>query len=201
MESESFRARVMALIQKSRRALRLYNSAGSVSNLKVESTAELSAAQVQEWREVNSLLLRKLSEAVESPNTKKLIYDVFALRNEFQTIWRTSESELVQSQRELIACAERGDFIRSASLAVSLVSLKARLQAGQAAHHELDMLIRRSKVVRPAAELSEEAATVVSTIAILDEADDRAKEDIHTPVITPRIAVGGSRKVIPLKRP
>jgi hypothetical protein len=200
MESESFRARVMALIQKSRRALRLYNSAGTVSNLKLESAAELSASQVQEWREVNSLLLRKLSEAVESPNTKKLIYDVFALRNEFQTIWRTSESELVQSQRELIACAERGDFIRSASLSVNLVSLKARLQAGQAAHHELDMLIRRSKVVRPAAELSEEAATVVSTIAILDEADDRAKEDSHSPVITPRIAVGGSRKVIPLKR-
>jgi hypothetical protein len=200
MESESFRARVMALIQKSRRALRLYNSAGTVSNLKAENTAELSAAQVQEWREVNSLLLRKLSEAVESPNTKKLIYDVFALRNEFQTIWRSSESDLVQSQRELIACAERGDFIRSASLSVSLVSLKARLQAGQAAHHELDMLIRRSKVVRPAAELSEEAATVVSTIAILDEVDDRTREAAHSPVIMPRIAAGGSRKVIPLKR-
>jgi hypothetical protein len=190
----------MALIQKSRRALRLYNSAGTVSNLKTDSTVELSAAQVLEWREVNSLLLRKLSEAVESPNTKKLIYDVFALRNEFQNIWRTSESELVQSQRELIACAERGDFIRAASLAVNLVSLKARLQAGQAAHHELDMLIRRSKVVRPAAELSEEAATVVSTIAILDEADDRANEQTSSPITIPRLAAGGSGKVIQLKR-
>ncbi len=201
MESESFRARVLALIQKSRRALRLYNSAGTVSNLKAESSAELSAAQVQEWREVNSLLLRKLSEAVESPNTKKLIYDVFALRNEFQTIWRSSESDLVQSQRELIACAERGDFIRAASLSVNLVSFKARLQAGQAAHHELDMLIRRSKVVRPATELSEEAATVVSTIAILDEADGAGDSDDCSPVTTPRMAVGGTGKVIPLKRP
>ncbi len=200
MESESFRARVMALIQKSRRALRLYNSAGTASNLKADNTTELSAAQVLEWREVNSLLLRKLSEAVESPNTKKLIYDVFALRNEFQTVWRTSESELVQSQRELIACAERGDFIRAASLSVNLVSLKARLQAGQAAHHELDMLIRRSKVVRPAAELSEEAATVVSTIAILDDADGRSKEDFVNPLVSPRVAAAGGGKVIPLKR-
>ena len=197
MESESFRARVLALIQKSRRALRLYSSAGTITGSKGEPTSDLSAVQVLEWRDVNGLLLRKLSHAAESPNTKKLIYDVFALRNEFQSIWRTSESELVQSQRELVACAERGDFVRACSLATSLVSLKARVQAGQAAHHELDLLIRRSKVVRPATELSEEAATVVSTITILDQADPDPIQETETP----RLVVGGSGgKVIPLKR-
>jgi len=200
MESESFRGRVMALIQKSRRALRLYSSAGVASNLKADGPSELSGAQVLEWREINGLLLRKLSEAAESPNTKKLIYDVFSLRNEFQTVWRTSESELVQSQRELIACAERGDFIRAASLSVNLVSLKARLQAGQAAHHELDMLIRRSKVIRPTAELSEEAATVVSTIAILDEALDDDGHEYGSRAMTPVAVGGGTGKVTPLKR-
>jgi len=197
MESESFRARVLALIQKSRRALRLYSSAGTISGSKGETPADLSAVQVLEWRDINGLLLRKLSLAAESPNTKKLIYDVFALRNEFQTVWRNSESELVQSQRELVACAERGDFVRASTLATSLVSLKARVQAGQAAHHELDLLIRRSKVVRPAAELSEEAATVVSTITILDQVDEGEMEE----AAPPRLVVGGSGgKVIPLKR-
>ena len=201
MESESFRSRVLALIQKSRRALRLYSSAGSTSFVRMEgASTELSNAQVGEWREINSLLLRRLTEAADSPNTKKLIYDVFALRNDFQTLWRSSESELVVSQRDLIACAERGDFIKASSLATVLVSLKARVQAGQAAHHELDMLIKKSKVVRPAAELSEEGATVLSTLELLDDqaiADEDGGQPRSAPVL--KLAAGAG-KVIPLKR-
>ncbi len=198
MESESFRSRLLALIQKSRRALRLYNNSGSQSIVRLEGTsAELSAAQVAEWREINSLLLRKLTESADSPSTKKLVYDVFALRNEFQSLWRGSESELVQQQRELIASAERGDFIKASGLAANLVSLKARVQAGQAAHHELDLLIKRSRVVRPAAELSEEGATVLSTIELLDE--QSVADNTPQPIAQPKMAVGAG-KVIPLKR-
>jgi hypothetical protein len=200
MESESFRSRVMALVQKSRRALRLYNTASSTAFPKLESAStDLSSSQVTEWREVNSLLLRKLTEAADSPNTKKLIYDVFALRSEFQGLWRSSEAELVRSQRELISSAEKGDFVRAAVLATALVSLKARVQAGQAAHHELDTLIKRSKVVRPVAELSEESATVLSTLEILDgEPDEQSAHDEQLEFQTR--AVAGAGKVIPLKR-
>ena len=200
MESESFRSRVMALVQKSRRALRLYNTATTAAFPKPEGgSADHSSSQVAEWREVNSLLLRKLTEAAECPNTKKLIYDVFALRSEFQGLWRSTEAELVRSQRELIGSAEKGDFVRAATLANGLVSLKARVQAGQAAHHELDTLIKRSKVVRPVAELSEESATVLSTLEILDDSsDDAADSDTLVPY-QPKIAAGAG-KVIPLKR-
>lgn len=197
MDSESFVSRVMTLIQKSRRALRLYSTAGGSSYGRVDGAiGELPAVQVAEWREVNGLLLRKLTEAAEAANTKKIIYDVFALRNEFQTLWRTTESELVQAQKELIASAESGDFIRAATLATNLVSLKARLQAGQAAHHELDLLIKRSKVVRPAAELTEESATVLSTLELLDE--QVIKDPAPKPEPLRAVASGG--KVIPLKR-
>jgi hypothetical protein len=203
MESESFRSRVVALIQKSRRALRLYtNSAGQVLARVEGSSPELSAAQVSEWREVNSLLLKKLTEAVDSPSTKKVVHDIFAIRNDFQLMWRASEGELVTQQRELVAAAERGDFIRASSLAVSLVSLKARVQAGQAAHHELDLLIKRSRVVRPAAELSEESAAILSTIELLDEQSVVEPASSGTRNVSGdvgRIAVGGG-KVIPLKR-
>jgi hypothetical protein len=203
MESESFRSRVVALIQKSRRALRLYTNSAGQAMARVEGASpELSAAQVSEWREVNSLLLRKLTSAVESPSTKKVVHDIFAIRNDFQAMWRASESELVTQQRELVAAAERGDFIKASGLSVSLVSLKARVQAGQAAHHELDLLIKRSRVVRPAAELSEESATVLSTIELLDE--QSVVEPVPTRTTKPggdmeRIAVGAG-KVIPLKR-
>ena len=152
-----------------------------------------------EWRDINSLLLRKLTETADSPSTKKLVYDIFALRSEFQSLWRGSESELVQQQRDLIACAERGDFIKASGLATSLVSLKARVQAGQAAHHELDLLIKRSRVVRPAAELSEEGATVLSTIELLDEQSVQEVPSVPQPYAQPKIAVGAG-KVIPLKR-
>jgi hypothetical protein len=200
MESESFRSRLLALIQKSRRALRLYNNTGGQSIVRMEGTSsELSAAQVAEWREINSLLLRKLTETADSPSTKKLVYDIFALRSEFQSLWRTSEGELVKQQRDLIACSERGDFIKASGLAISLVSLKARVQAGQAAHHELDLLIRRSRVVRPAAELSEDGATVLSTIALLDEQSVQESASAPQPYTQPKIAVGAG-KVIPLKR-
>jgi hypothetical protein len=204
MESESFRSRVVGLIQKSRRALRLYTHSNGQSLARVEGmTADLSAAQVSEWREINGLLLKRLSESADTPSTKKLVYDVFALRNEFQTLWRTSEGELVQLQRELVAAAERGDFIKATGLSSSLVSLKARVQAGQAAHHELDLLIKRSRVVRPAAELGEDGATVLSTIELLDEQSmgDARNADAATSheAIPPKVAVGAG-KVIPLKR-
>jgi hypothetical protein len=200
MESESFRSRLLALIQKSRRALRLYNNTGGQSIVRMEGTsAELSAAQVSEWRDINSLLLRKLTDTADSASTKKLVYDIFALRSEFQSLWRGSESELVQQQRDLIASAERGDFIKASGLATSLVSLKARVQAGQAAHHELDLLIKRSRVVRPAAELSEEGATVLSTIELLDEQSVQDAPHVPQPYSQPKIAVGAG-KVIPLKR-
>jgi hypothetical protein len=152
---------------------------------------------VAQWREINSLLLKRLTESAESPSTKKLVYDVFALRNEFQTLWRTSEGELVQLQRELLAAVERGDFVKASVLSTTLVSLKARVQAGQAAHHELDLLIKRSRVVRPAAELSEEGATVLSTIELLDE--QAVVEPANSaPVAAPKVAANGG-KVIPLK--
>lgn len=196
MDSESFVSRVMALIQKSRRALRLYSSAGATTYPRAESSAsELSSLQVAQWREVNGNLLKKLIEAGEAGNTKKTIYQVFALRGEFQTLCRTTESELVQAQKELVASSESGDFIRAATLAHMLITLKSRLQAAQAAHHELDLLIKRSKVVRPAAELTEENATVLSTLELLDEQVIPEPEK-ESPV---RMVAGGG-KVIPLKK-
>ena len=196
MDSESFVSRVMALIQKSRRALRLYTSAGTTTYTRSEpSAADLSALQVAQWREVNGSLLKKLVEAAESANTKRTVHQVFALRGEFLTLCRSTEAELVQSQRELVSSSESGDFIRAATLAHGLVTLKARLQAAQAAHHELDLLITRSKVVRPAAELSEENATVLSTLELLDEQVVPEPEK-ETPV---RMVAGGG-KVIPLKK-
>lgn len=200
MESETFKTRVLALVQKSRRALRLYTAAASTPGIKAEVlSGELSAVQVQEWRNANTVLLTKLGEACERPNNKELVYEVFALRNEFQGLWRAAEAELVTGQRELIAASERGDFIRAASLAAKLSCLKARVQAGQAAHHELDTLIKRTRVSQPLqSQQHGDEQAAIQTIQLLDshvvaepEPDFLAQE--------PRLAAGGG-KVIPLRR-
>jgi len=193
----------MTLIQKSRRALRLYTSAGAGSSVKDETDQhEFATVQVTEWREVNNLLLRKLTEAANSPNTKRLVYDVFALRGEFQALWRASEAELVISQRELIGCAERGDFVKAAALATSLVGLKARVQAGQAAHHELDLLIRKSRVVRPQEGTEGDERSVSATIELLDAqvVHDYAPALELVDLNPPKQVAAGGAKIIPLRR-
>ena len=201
MESETFKSRVLALVQKSRRALRLYTAASTSSGIKPEViTSELSSIQVQEWRHANTVLLTKLGEACERPNNKELVYEVFALRNEFQAIWRAAETELATGQRELIAASERGDFIRAASLSAKLACLKARVQAGQAAHHELDTLIKRTRVSQPLqSQLISDDEAALQTIQLLDSqvvADAPFEEELEDH----KVAASGGGKVIPLRR-
>ena len=84
MESETFKTRILSLLQKSRKAVRLYSSASSEKPEGIQK--ELSLGQVSEWREINTLLLKKLSQAAETPNSKRLVFDVFGVRNEFATL-------------------------------------------------------------------------------------------------------------------
>lgn len=199
MESETFRSRLIQLLQKSRRALRLYTSAGQQQSIGDERLqSELSSAQVEEWRQANSDLLRKLSEAAEAPHVRNSVCSVLALRNEFQEQWRAAESELAQDQQELELCAKQGDFIRAAVLSAKLVRLKARVQASQAAHHELTNLLRKTKI--GSGDLSVEEADAQQTIELLDE---NVVEEADQPDFAPqRVASGGGAggKILQMRR-
>lgn len=191
MESETFRSRLIQLIQKSRRALRLYTSAGQQPVGDERLQGELSAAQVEEWRQANSDLLKKLSDAADSPHLRRSVCAVLGTRNEFQEHWRATEAEMVQDQQELEVCAKQGDFIRSAVLSAKLVKLKARVQATQAAHHELTTLLRKTKVNGDG--LSADDLDAQQTIELLDEniVDDREP---------PQQLASGGGKVLQLRR-
>jgi hypothetical protein len=154
MENPTFRSRLAELMQKSRKALRLYTSMG---RLQTSPTAEFNEMQAEQWKEVNADLLRQISHALETPNSRLLANDIFALRDRFHSTWRNSEAEVHLKQKELLSCAEHGDFIKVAVLARELVLLKAREQASQAAHHELHEVLSRSRVAAPTIELSTEA--------------------------------------------
>ena len=158
MENQTFRSRLVELIQKSRKAMRLYTSMGRTFARPGESrtSGEFADAQANEWRGINADLVRRLSVFVESPNTKKLVSDVLNLRDQLQSDFRAAESELHSKQRELIFAAENSDFIKAAVLSRELVLLKARVQATQAAHHELDAVVSKSKLSGHSIELSDD---------------------------------------------
>lgn len=152
MENLTFRSRLGHLLQKSRKALRLYSSLGKKRG---DKASELNEAQIAEWRSVNSELHRALAAALDQPHHKHLVSEVFGLKERFFGEWKTSEADLHQKQRELMESSEAGDFIRAAVLSSELVTLKARSQAAQAAHHELGEVVDKSRVSQPAIELSE----------------------------------------------
>lgn len=155
MEQHTFRSRLAHLMQKCRKALRLYSSVKQLDN---GEASDLSELQVLEWRQVNAELLRQLSVALSNPNIKTLTNDVFLLRDRFQAEWRMAETEQHGKQAQLLAVAEKGDFIRAAVLCRELVTVKARTQAAQAAYHELQELLLQAKVAPPPAiELSHES--------------------------------------------
>ena len=151
MEYQTLRARIAKLVRKSRKALRLYTTMG---RLNPASSGEFADAQIAEWKNINSELLQQLSTVLEIRNTKKVVSELFTLRDRFYSDWRMSEAEMHSRQKSLLRSAEQGDFIKAAHLSRELVSLKARVQATQAAHHELQELVDQSKAAQPTIELS-----------------------------------------------
>lgn len=136
-------------MQRSRKALRLYSS---VERLPNDNTSDLSELQISEWRRVNAELLKELGAALDQTTQKRMVNEVFGIRDQFYGEWKLSEADLHLKHRQLLECVENSDFIRASLLARELVALKARAQACQAAHHEVQELIHRSRVSQPALE-------------------------------------------------
>ena len=190
MEGDTFRSRLSRLAQKSRKALRLYTSMGQV-RAQDRKGSEYAEKQINEWREVNAALLQELTTMLSQPHSRRLAAEVYALTDRLYGQWRFAEAEQNEKHKELIISAERGDFIKVAQLANDLVCLKARVQATQAAHHELLEVLQRSKVNRPA-EMQQE---------LFDQRGDLQPCDEQLPVEALREELTESEcKVIPLRR-
>lgn len=144
-----FRSRLVQLMQRSRKALRLYSSVERVAG---DNTSELADLQVSEWRRVNAELLKELNLAIGHPNQKRMVSEVFGIRDQFYGEWKLAEAEMHQKQNFLLESSENGDFVRASVLARELVTLKARTQACQAAHHEVQEVIQKSRVSQPRGE-------------------------------------------------
>jgi hypothetical protein len=181
MDSETFRSKLHKLAQKSRKALHLYASIGGSGD---RHTAQLSDLQLQEWKLVNQELAKRISELLENSAPRSLIAEVFLLRDRFYLLYRESERDTHLKQKSLMNSATNGDFLRAALLSRELVILKARLEAANAAHQELKLLLVGCKLDKPPSSTAEPILVQTSEV----------KEEAQMPVDQ---SVG---KVIPLRK-
>ena len=141
MDRETFFQRLGALLQKSRKAQRLYSNMGRASS----DVSPYSETQIEEWRSISAEIVRQLSQLLDRPNNRNLVNEVVVIRDNFYQLWRSSEGALHKVQRNLINVAEKGDFIRAVTLADEAVGLKARVQAAHAAHHEFSEILKSTR--------------------------------------------------------
>ncbi len=140
MEEQTFRSRLVELLSKSRKANRLYSGV-----TRTRRGSEFAEAQATEWQTVNNDLTVQLSTILDDPSSKKLSTDVLNLLNNLLSQSQTTEAEINSKKARLLAIVEAGDFVQSSLLSRELVSLRARLQALQAAYAELKGTIKKAR--------------------------------------------------------
>lgn len=201
MESMPFRSRLVQLMQRSRKALRLYSS---VERGSVDHSGELGEVQIAEWRRVNAELLKELGLALDQPSQKRLVSEVFSIRDQFYGEWKVAEADLHRKQRQLLDCSENSDFIKASLLSRELVMLKARAQACQAAHHEVHQVLQKARVSQPAQAESSQEALIAEPASI--QAASIQSAPMQTPMQASMRPVVEARdeikvaKIIPLRR-
>ena len=165
MGSQTFRLRLAKLRQKSRRALRLYTRMGRFPS--GNENPLFTELQLEEWKTVNADLVEKLGHCIEDSNTRRVACDIYSLRDFYQNGACLTENVLLAKQNELLSAAQQGDFVKAALTSRELISLKARFEANRAAHHELQLLLRRSRIVRPS-EDQIDSAIVPQIVPVID---------------------------------
>lgn len=138
MNGETTASKVNRLLQKSRQAFRIYSSMSKSAKAEHNEYADMQAV---EWKNINAELVRQLTHVIEKYSAKNLNIQIARMRDIMLSDYRRVEAELNAEHREVIACAQRADFIRVAQLSRILISKKAFVQAAQAASHELSLII------------------------------------------------------------
>lgn len=175
MRDGTIQSSLLELMQRSRKAMRLYTEMSKTRG----NEGDLADVQAEEWKRANAELVRQLGMLLDHGAARSITQDVLTVRDYFLREYRGAESEMNLKQRELIRVVEGGNFVRSATLSRELVLLKARLQANQAAHHELDDLIVSFRITQPPIELHEELPP--ETNVELDAASFNAREQSRSP--------------------
>lgn len=159
--SDSLRLQILEIVQRSRKAARLYSSSltrVNAENLEVNEKLYLTEIQTKQWHDANQQLVKYLTVALNQANSVRLRQGVLDYFFEVKGILEDINRELVSSQTLLIIASESGDYLRAYQLSRHLVKLNAQLQAFQANFYELNRAVKnlvKQSELSPSKELDE----------------------------------------------
>jgi len=141
MTTAPFSSRLLALLQRARRAVRMYGLLGRPAG-HAEQGNEERDAQAREWRVTNELLISRITALVGvRPVTAITPRELSGVVHQFDREAIELSTLLAEGNTRLIGFAEAADYIAAARMARELVILHARSQAIAAVIHELSVLL------------------------------------------------------------
>jgi len=197
VDDETLKSRLATLLQKSRKAVRVYTSfekGAYRSSQDQREAAVFTALQLEQWQIVNTDLQRQLMVIIDRPHTRLLASETVGLRDYFYGSWRSYEAELRQKQGELAEAATRGDFIRTAMLGKTCVILRSREQASEAAQHEIQLIVERFKLCAGVSESASSEMPVMQMHVSKTQGDISQPIKEHTQLVKRLIAKGFGRE-------
>ncbi len=137
-------ARVVALMQRARKALRIY---ASVERTPGDSAnAEFVELQAREWRSANEQLLRRLAALVDRGLASLTIARIATIQAEFASELATTRAEYEHQVVRAHDSLARANFVQAAIETRSLVGMKARLESLLAIEQEFATVLRGVRV-------------------------------------------------------
>ena len=140
MLHSTLKARVAALMKKSRQAFRLYSGVpkGSPSN----PASIYIEGQAKEWQKSNLALQHGLIEVLQLSSSKEAGTRLGELREELRLVWRTAERDEHLRHSEVEDLLSRSDYLTALVLCGELVILRSRRDAFYATYREVVNLLR-----------------------------------------------------------
>ena len=141
MTTAPFSSRLLALLQRARRAVRMYGLLGRPAG-HAEQGNEERDAQAREWRGTNELLISRITALLGvRPLTAITPRELGGVVHQFEREAIELSNLLAEGNTKLIEIAEAAAYIAAARTAREVVILHARSQAIAAVIHELSVLL------------------------------------------------------------
>ena len=140
MTTDTFKTKLSKLINKSRKAVRLYSTVAR-PGLGKSNERPYADIQLAEWRMTNEDLLGKLLTIIKNSNIRKAINDIAILKSQYTKTVNDLSLIINTKHRELIETTNIGDFVKIAKISYELIPLKAKLESKKAVLNELEDLV------------------------------------------------------------
>ncbi len=147
MSSDTFKTKLAKLIQKSRKAIRIYSAVGRDSIGR--PSKPYSDMQLKAWYNVNEELLMFLQEVTTKLHLRQVASEILKYAQKLSSQISPEQQKLNSDHRLLIQYTESADFVNSAKLSQELIVLKSRIEAKKAVLHELEDLLTSANLKLP----------------------------------------------------